>query len=78
MIRRTILKQELAAKLFPQSSNINTAMQLLRKEIKFSSELNNKLNSLTRNRRAHYYTHKELEAILEHFDISLDEFEMLK
>lgn len=78
MIRRTILKQELAAKLFPQSSNINAAMQLLRKEIKFSRELSYKLNSLTRNKRAHYYSHKELEAILEHFCISLEEFEMLK
>lgn len=77
MIRRTILKQELAAKLFPQSANINAAMQLLRKEIKFSRELNNKLNSLTRNRRAHYYTHKELEVILEHFGVSQEEFEML-
>lgn len=78
MLRRTILKQELAVKLFPQSANINAAMQLLRKEIKFSRQLNNKLNALTRNRRAHYYTHKELEVILEHFCISPEEFEMFK
>ncbi len=78
ILPRTILKQDLAAKLFPQSSNVSSAMQLLRKEIKFSRELNNKLNSLTRNRRAHYYTHKELNVILEHFGVSRDEFEMLK
>lgn len=52
-------------------------MQLLRKEIKHSKELSNKLNSIPRNNRAHYYTHKELEVILEHFDISPGEFDML-
>ncbi len=35
----TILKQDLAAKLYPQSSNVTSAMQLLRKEIKVSNEL---------------------------------------
>ncbi len=74
---RTILKQDLAYKLFPQSSNINAAMQLLRKEIKLSRELNKRLNLMTRNNRAHYYTHKELEIILDHFCISQEEFEML-
>jgi len=77
MIRRTILKQDLAVKLFPQSSNINAAMQLLRKEIKLSPELNARLDALTRNKRAHYYTHTELEVILEHFCISKEDFEML-
>ncbi|WP_066631099.1 DUF4248 domain-containing protein [Labilibacter marinus] len=75
--RRTILKQDLAIKLYPQSSNINAAMQLLRKEIKLSSELNSKLDLLTRNKRAHYYTHKELEVILQHFCISEEEFDLL-
>jgi hypothetical protein len=74
---RTILKQELAGKLYPQSSNVNAAMQLLRKEIKHSPALNNKLSLVTRNRRAHYYTHKEPEIILEYFCISQEEFEML-
>ncbi len=50
ILHRTILKQDLANKLFPQSSNINAAMQLLRKEIKLSKELNAKLNLLTRNK----------------------------
>ncbi|WP_430813830.1 DUF4248 domain-containing protein [Carboxylicivirga sp. RSCT41] len=77
IFRRTILKQDLAIKLYPQSSNINAAMQLLRKEIKLSPELNSRLELLTRNKRAHYYTHKELEAILEHFCISQEEFELL-
>ena len=75
--RRTILKQDLAIKLYPQRSNINAAMQLLRKKIKLSSELNSKLDLLTRNKRAHYYTHKELEIILGHFCISQEEFELL-
>ncbi len=74
---RTILKQDLAVKLYPQSSNINSAMQLLRKEIKLSPALNNKLDLLTRNKRAHYYTHKQLEVILEHFCIREEEFEGL-
>lgn len=77
ILPRTILKQDLAAKLYPQSSNVSSAMQLLRKEIKLSPELNSKLDELTRNKRAHYYTHKELEIILEHFGISQDEFEEL-
>jgi len=77
MIKRTILKQDLAVKLFPQSSNVNSAMQLLRKEIKLSKELTNRLDLITRNKRAHYYTHKELEIILEHFCICREEFEML-
>ncbi|PWD99360.1 DUF4248 domain-containing protein [Marinilabilia rubra] len=77
IFKRTILKQDLAIKLYPQSSNINAAMQLLRKEIKLSPELNSKLDMLTRNRRAHYYTHKELQVILDHFCISKQEFELL-
>lgn len=76
-MRRTILKQELAAKLYPQCSNVNAAMQLLRKEIRISTELCSKLDSIIRNKRAHYYTHKELELILEHFCVSPEEFEML-
>ncbi|MCT4645791.1 MAG: DUF4248 domain-containing protein [Carboxylicivirga sp.] len=75
--RRTILKQDLATKLYPQSSNVSAAMQLLRKEIKQSPELNDKLELLTRNKRAHYFTHKELEVILEHFCINEDEFDLL-
>ncbi|WP_152541950.1 DUF4248 domain-containing protein [Saccharicrinis fermentans] len=69
--------RRLTIKLYPQSSNINAAMQLLRKEIKLSVELNNRLDLLTRNKRAHYYTHKQLEVILEYFCISQKEFELL-
>ena len=77
ILPRTLLKQDLAAKLYPQSSNVSSAMLLLRKEIKLSPELNSKLDGLTRNRRAHYFTHKELEVILEYFCISQDEFQGL-
>jgi len=52
-------------------------MQLLRKEIKLSQELSSKLDKLTRNKRAHYFTHKELELILEHFCNKQEEFEGL-
>ncbi|MGQ1786310.1 MULTISPECIES: DUF4248 domain-containing protein [unclassified Saccharicrinis] len=68
------IKQDLAVKLYPQSSNTTSAMQLLRKEIKLSQELSTKLDKLTRNKRAHYFTHKELELILEHFCIGQEEF----
>ncbi|MBS2101186.1 DUF4248 domain-containing protein [Carboxylicivirga linearis] len=74
ILPRTILKQDLAKKLYPQSSNTTSAMQFLRKEIKQSPELTSKLDLLARNRRAHYYTHKQLEIILEHLDISKEEF----
>lgn len=77
IIRRTILKQDLAVKLFPQSSNANAAMQLLRKEIRETPVLLEKLSKMSRTKRAHYYTHKELEVILEHFCISREEFEKL-
>ncbi len=77
IFRRTILKQELANKLYPQSSNVNAAMQLLRKEIKSTPELNKRLDLITKNKRAHYYTHKELEVILDFFCISQEEFELL-
>jgi hypothetical protein len=77
ILPRTILKQDLAKKLYPQSSNTTSAMQLLRKEIKLSKELSCKLDKLMRNKRAHYFTHKELEVILEHFCINQEEFEGL-
>ncbi len=78
ILQRTILKQDLAIKLYPQSSNVSAAMQLLRKEIKQSPKLYNQLDSLSRNKKAHYYTHKQLEVILEHFSISIEEFTKFK
>ncbi|TRX66290.1 DUF4248 domain-containing protein [Carboxylicivirga sp. M1479] len=77
ILPRTILKQDLAKKLYPQSSNKTSAMQLMRKEIKLSQELSTKLDKLTRNKRAHYFTHIELGIILKHFGISQEEFEDL-
>ncbi|WP_353890479.1 DUF4248 domain-containing protein [Carboxylicivirga marina] len=58
-------------------SNTTAAIQLLRKEIKASQELSSKLDKLTRNKRAHYFTHIELGIILKHFGISQEEFEDL-
>jgi len=77
ILPRTILKQDLAKKLYPQCSNTSSAMQFLRKEIKRSQALRSKLDKLTSNKRAHYYGHKEVEAILEHFCIELEDFKML-
>lgn len=75
--RRTILKQELAVKLFPDSQNTTSAMQLLRKEIRENQNLQKRLFPQNCNNRLHYYTHKQVEILLEHFSISKEEFDKL-
>jgi hypothetical protein len=75
-IRRTILKQELAVKLYPDSANIQSAMQLLRKEIRLNKNLRKRLYE-NNNIQVHYFTHNQLEMILEHFCITQEEFELL-
>ena len=75
--RRTILKQELAIQLFPNSSNSESAMQLLRKEIRRNTELEQQLFEKDHQKRVHYFTHNQLEVLLTHFGITLDEFEQL-
>lgn len=77
IIRRTILKQELAVKLFPSSINADSAMQLLRKEIRETPNLKLRLFENGNKRHAHYFTHKQIEIILEHFCITPEEFEQL-
>ena len=77
IIRRTILKQELAVKLFPSSINSESAMQLLRKEIRETPKLKQRLFEKENKRSVHYFTHKQLEIILEHFCITPEEFEQL-
>jgi hypothetical protein len=77
IIRRTILKQELAVKLFPSSINAESAMQLLRKEIRETPKLKQRLFDKENKRSVHYFTHKQLEIILEHFCITAEEFEQL-
>nr|WP_319401827.1 DUF4248 domain-containing protein [uncultured Carboxylicivirga sp.] len=75
-IRRTILKQDLVKKLYPNSISIKSAMQQLRNEIQMSSELKEHIE-MAGNTRRHYYTKQQLLVILEHFCITLEEFEQL-
>ena len=75
--RRTILKQELAVKLYPDSLSAESAMQLLRKEIRLTPNLKLSLFEKKSNSRVHYFTHKQLAIILDHFCISQEEFEQL-
>lgn len=75
--RRTILKQELAVKLFPDSLNSESAMQLLRKEIRQTPELKRSLFNNEHQNRVHYFTHRQLATVLKHFCITHEEFEQL-
>lgn len=75
--RRTILKQELAVKLYPDSLNAESAMQLLRREIRQTPQLEQCLYENGDNKHVHYFSHKQLEIILEHFCITAEEFEQL-
>ncbi len=77
IFRRTILKQELAVKLYPDSSNADSAMQLLRKEIRRTATL--KLNLYKEHSKSNtpYFTHKQLAILLDHYCITEEEFEKL-
>ena len=77
VFRRTILKQELAVKLFPNSLNAESAMQLLRREIRQTPQLKQRLFENGDNKQVHYFSHKQLEILLEHFCITMEEFEQL-
>ena len=74
--RRTILKQDLVKKLYPDSISIRSALEQLRKEINLSSEIKQRLNNAGSTRK-HYYNNRQLEIILEHFCISPEELELL-
>jgi hypothetical protein len=74
---RTILKQELAVKLYPNSLNAESAMQLLRREIRQTHQLKKRLYENGDSKQVHYFSHKQLEILLEHFCITIDEFEQL-
>jgi hypothetical protein len=75
--RRTILKQELAVKLYPNSLNAESAMQLLRREIRQTPQLKQRLYEKGDNMHVHYFSHKQLEILLKHFSITVEEFEQL-
>ena len=72
--RRTILKQELVKKLYPDSASIKSAMQNLRRDIELCPELKDRIADAGQTRR-HYYNLHQLNIILEHFCISHEEFE---
>lgn len=74
--RRTILKQELVKKLYPDSVSIKSALQLLRRDIDICPELKERI-ALAGHTRRHYYNMQQVKIILEHFAISAEEFEQL-
>ena len=76
IIRRTILKQDLVKKLYPDSISIKSALQQLRRDIDLCTEFNEKIAIAGQTRR-HYYNLQQLNIILDHFCISHEEFEQL-
>ena len=76
IIRRTILKQDLVKKLYPDSVSIRSAMEQLRKEINLSLQVKQKIKEAGSTRK-HYYNNNQLQIILEHFCITAEEFEQL-
>ncbi len=74
--RRTILKQELVKKLYPDSVSIKLALQLLRRDIELCPELEQSISNAGHTKR-HYYNMQHVNVILEHFGISSDEFKQL-
>ena len=76
IIRRTILKQELVKKLYPDSISVKAALQQLRREIEICPELKVKIAEAGHTKR-HYYNKQQLTIILEHFCITLEEFDLL-
>lgn len=76
IIRRTILKQELVKKLYPDSISVKAALQQLRREIEICPELKVKIAEAGHTKR-HYYNKQQLSIILEHFCITLEEFDLL-
>ena len=76
IVRRTILKQELVKKLYPDSISIKSAMQQLRNEIDVCPELKKQIEQAGHTKR-HYYNRQQLLLILEHFCITIEEFELL-
>ena len=76
IFRRTILKQDLVKKLYPDCTSVNAALQQLRRDIEICPELKEKIARAGHTRR-HYYNRQQLLIILEHFCITLDEFELL-
>ncbi|MBN2165447.1 MAG: DUF4248 domain-containing protein [Marinilabiliaceae bacterium] len=74
--RRTILKQELVTKLYPDSISVKSALQQLRREIEVCPDLKEKIAEAGNTKR-HYYNKQQLSLILDHFCITTEEFDEL-
>lgn len=74
--RRTILKQELVKKLYPDSVSVKAAMQQLRREIDICPDLKEQI-AMAGHTKRHFYTKQQLLIILEHFCITMEEFDQL-
>ncbi|MDA3883816.1 MAG: DUF4248 domain-containing protein [Bacteroidales bacterium] len=75
-VKRTILKQDLVKKLYPNSISIKSAMQQLRNEIEICPTLKEQIE-LAGNTKRHYFNKQQLLLILDHFCITLEELEQL-
>jgi hypothetical protein len=75
-IRRTILKQDLVRKLYPDSVSVDAAMQQLRREIEICPQLKDRIAGAGHT-KCHYYNNHQLLLILEHFCLTIEEFEQL-
>jgi len=73
-LSRTIIKQKVAVKLFPDSLTSLSAMQRLRREISTTPNLKKNLYGPTNNSRLHHFTNKQVKVLLVHFDISVEEY----
>lgn len=77
IIRRTIFKQELAVKLYPDSINPQAAMQLLRKEINRTPALKQKLYETQLKSNTPYFTHIQFQIILDHYCVEIEEYDQM-
>jgi hypothetical protein len=76
IVRRTVLKQDMVKKLYPDSISVRSGMQQLRRELEICPALKEKIEQAGNTKR-HYYNKQQLLLILDHFSISLEEFEEL-
>jgi len=74
--RRTVLKQDLVKKLYPDSTSIRSALQLLRNEIDLCPELKERI-SQAGHLRKHTYNFEQLRLILEHFSLTPEDYNQL-
>jgi hypothetical protein len=76
ILRRTILKQELVKKLYPDSVSTKSALQLLRNEIDLCPQLKEKISQAGPLRK-HTYNFEQIKFILEHFSLTIEDYNLL-